>query len=156
MADALAIAYAYLNRRERTVAEVRARLEKTECPTEEIEAALTELLEVDFLDDTRYARVFIQDKRNLESWGTGRIQRNLAERGIDPDVIAAALRDVGAEDGSSELDRALELLGRRFPHPSDDPRERERAFGMLVRKGYDSDAAGDAVRTWIRHEHLGS
>ncbi len=148
MPDALAIAYAYLNRRERTVAEVRARLAKAECGVEEADAAIAELLEFGNLDDARYARVFIEDKRNLESWGTERIQRGLLARGVDREVVAAELTAATDAQGS-DLDRALELLRRR-PAPSDDPRERERAFGMLVRKGYDSEVAGDAVRAWWR------
>jgi regulatory protein len=154
--DPLAIAYAYLNRRERTVAEVRARLEKAECPPEEAEAAIIELLEYRMLDDARYARVFIEDKRNLESWGTDRIQRGLSERGIERDVIAAALAETQGDEGPSEVERARELLARKFPQPSEDPRDRDRAFGMLVRKGYDTEVAGDAVRAWIRRESFSS
>jgi regulatory protein len=154
MAEAIAVAYVYVNRRERTVAEVRARLVKAECPEAETEAAIEELLEQGFLNDARYARVFIEDRRTLDSWGSERIRRSLLERGIDRDVVTAAF--AGEEDdGGSELDRALELLGRRYPVPSEDPRERERAFGMLIRRGYDSDVAGDAVRSWLRHEYLG-
>ncbi len=150
-ADAISIAFAYLNRRERTVAEVRARLAKAECPEPEAEAAIAELLEVGSLDDARYARVFIEDKRTLESWGTERIQRALLERGIDRDIVASAFTSAGGE-AESELDRALELLSRRLPVPAADPRERERAFGMLVRKGYESEVAADAVRVWARGE----
>jgi regulatory protein len=152
-ADAITVAFAYLNRRERTVAEVRARLVKAECPEPESEAAIEELLELGTLDDARYARVFIEDKRNLESWGTERIQRALLERGIERDVVARAFVAAGGEDqDASELDRALELLGRRFPTPAEDPRDRDRAFGMLVRKGYESEVAADAVRAWARGE----
>ncbi len=43
------------------------------------------------------------------------------------------------------------MLERRFPSPSDDaPRERERAFGVLVRKGYEPELAADAVRAHLR------
>lgn len=149
MPDALAIAYTYVNRRERTVAEVRARLQKAECPPDETEAALVELLEFAFLDDARYTRVFIEDKRNLDSWGTERIQRSLLERGVERDIITRELHAAEAEQGS-ELDRALDLVSRRYPAPSEDLRDRERAFGMLVRKGYDSEVAGNAVRAWSR------
>ncbi len=146
--DALAVAYAYLNRRERTVAEVRARLEKAECPEEQAEAAITELLELGALDDARYARLFIQDKRSLDGWGVERIQRTLAEHGVEREVISAALGETDA--GESELDRAIAALGRRFRAPPADARDRERAFGMLVRKGYDGEVAADAVRAWTR------
>lgn len=73
----------------------------------------------------------------------------LLERGVDGGLVAEALATVGAAF-DSEQDRALALARRRFPVPSDDPRERERVLGMLIRKGYDSDSAYDAVRAWSR------
>jgi regulatory protein len=50
----------------------------------------------------------------------------------------------------TELDRALELLRRRFPSPPADRRERERALGVLLRKGYDSELALDALVAYAR------
>ncbi|MBO0768483.1 MAG: regulatory protein RecX [Solirubrobacterales bacterium] len=144
-ADALQIAYAYINRRERTEAEVRSRLEKAECPESESEAAVAELLELGYVDDARYARLFTEDKRNLEGWGSERIARALSERGVARSLVSAALAET---DGPSEAERAGELLAQRFPVPSDDPRERDRAFGFLARKGYESEVAADAVRAW--------
>lgn len=159
------IAYAYLNRRERTEAEVRARLERGAVPGDEIELVIAELLEFGYLDDVRYARVFTEDKRNLEAWGGERIARALRERGIARDLIEAALSEdrvragCGGADGwgeaggsaaGGELDRAIALLGQRFPTGPAEPRDRERAFGVLARKGYESETASDAVREWAR------
>jgi regulatory protein len=153
----IALAYAFLNKRERTEAEVRARLERAEVPGDEIDSVLAELLEFGYLDDARYARVFTQDKRTLEAWGNERIARTLRERGVERDLIEAALaegggqdRDEGAGDAGSELDRAVALLGQRFPGGPGEPRDRERAFGVLARKGYESETASDAVREWAR------
>ncbi len=113
--------------------------------TSEIEVTIAELTEFGYLDDARYARVFAEDRRNLDDWGSDRIERVLHERGVDPASIAAALAAVGAE---GEHDRALALLRRRFPQPSGDPRDHERALGVLIRKGYDSELAYGAVRAW--------
>jgi SOS response regulatory protein OraA/RecX len=44
---------------------------------------------------------------------------------------------------------AVELLGRRFPLPFDGDRERDKAWRMLVRRGYEAELAYSAVR---RHE----
>jgi len=44
------------------------------------------------------------------------------------------------------LDRRHEILARRFPEPPRTPRERDRALGVLVRKGYDLELAYDALR----------
>lgn len=130
---------------------MQARLERAELPADELEAAVAELVELGYLDDGRYARVFAEDKRNLEDWGSERIERVLVERGVERPLIAAALAGVFGE-GEGEDERALALLTRRFPEPSADPRERERALGVLIRKGYDSDLAYDAVRAWSAGE----
>ena len=52
----------------------------------------------------------------------------------------------------SELDRALALLRRRFPSPPRDRRERDRALGVLIRKGYDSELALDALAAHARSQ----
>jgi regulatory protein len=54
----------------------------------------------------------------------------------------------GADSGESEAERAVSLLRRRFPAPPEDLRDRERALGVLVRKGYDGDIAYKAIRDW--------
>jgi regulatory protein len=141
------IAYSYLNRRERTVSEVTARLQKAEIDEREIEQVLEELLQFGYLDDARYARVFAEDKRNLEQWGNDRITRTLRERGVDREVISSALAALPAHD---ERGQALELITRRFPGGPSVPKDRDRAFGVLIRKGYDSEIAADAVRAWAR------
>jgi regulatory protein len=143
--DALELAYRYLGHRERTVAEVRARLERAQLPGDEIDAAVDELIALGYLDDARYAHVFTEDKRNLEDWGTERIERVLRERGVERALIGAALAGISDE---GEEQRALTLLQRRFPQPSADPRERDRALGVLIRKGYESEVAYEVVRAW--------
>ncbi len=146
---ALQIAYRFLDRRERTVAEMRIRLEREEdVPAQEVEAAIAELLEYGYLNDARYARVFAEDRRNLDQWGVERISRNLRERGIDRELIAAALTELTDASEESELDRAVALLSQRYPAGPAEPRDRDKAFGVLIRKGYDSELAGDAVRAW--------
>jgi regulatory protein len=144
---ALQIAYRYLNRRERTQAEVRRRLASDGVDGPAIEATIANLSEQGLLDDARFARLFIEDKRELEDWGSDRIRRALLERGIERGIVEQALRD---DDGDSELTRALALLRRRFPTPPRDRRERDRALGVLLRKGYDSELAVEALGAYAR------
>jgi regulatory protein len=144
---ALDLAYRYLARRDRTVAELRAQLEHKRVEPDTIDATVAELTELGYLDDARYAQRFAEDRRTLDSWGPDRIERKLQALGLDRDVIAGAL---AARDAADELDAAVAVLRRRFVAPSDDPRGRERALGMLVRKGYDLELAYDAVRAFER------
>ncbi len=154
---ALDLAYAYLNPRDRTVGEVRQRLQRRGVSEEQIETAIRILGEQGFLDDSRFARLFVADKRALEQWGSDRIRRTLLSRGIDRHLADAALAEEAAPEGDdaepeSELDRALALLRRRFPDPPQDRRDRNRALGMLLRKGYESELALDALAAHARDE----
>jgi regulatory protein len=146
-ARALELAVGHLGRRERTKAEVRRHLATKEISDDAADAAVTELVRLGYLDDARYARTFAEDRRALDSWGSERIERRLLELGIDSDLVAEA---VGARGGAEELDAALELLRRRCREVPTSERERERALGMLVRKGYDLELAYDAVRAFER------
>jgi regulatory protein len=142
---ALELAYRYLNRRERTEAEVRQRLEREDLGSATVEAALSTLSEQGYLDDSRFVRLFTEDKRQHEQWGSDRIRRSLRQRGIDPELIEAAL---GEQTAASELEQALELLRRRFSQPPADRRERDRALGVLLRKGYEMELALDALAAY--------
>jgi regulatory protein len=149
---ALGLCYRYLNRRERTVAEVRRHLEHQSVPREAIETAISTLDELGYLGDERFAKLFVTDKRELEGWGNGRIRRSLLTRGIERELIDRALADVTLVEGreETELDRARAVLERRFPTPPRDRRERERALGVLLRKGYESELALDALSSYAR------
>jgi regulatory protein len=151
---ALELAYRYLNRRDRTVHEVRARLEAKGIEAAVVDEAVALLAEQGVLDDDRFARLFVQDKRELERWGAERIRRGLLARGIDRELIAEALlhpEETGDGDPpETELDRALGLLRGRFSTPPRDRRERDRALGVLIRKGYDPELALDALAAYGR------
>jgi regulatory protein len=140
---ALDLAYRFLGRRDRSVAEMRRHLEAKRCEPAAIEAALVELADQGYLDDARYAQRFAEDRRTLDGWGAERIARRLEAAGIDRDDIAAA---VSARDHEDELAAAIEILRRRFPTPPETDRDRDRALGLLVRRGYELELAYDAVR----------
>jgi len=136
-----------LNRRDRTVAEVRLHLERKDVSPEAIDRVVAELAEQGYLDDARFARRFADDKRLLEQWGRARIERRLLALGVDRELIGAALAE---ETPQGELEAALGVLRRRFSSPPADAGAHRRALGILARKGYDLEIAGDAIRAYRR------
>ena len=137
------IAWAALNRREHTVAELERVLARKRVEPEMTAAILAELQEGGWLDDAGYARRFAEDRRNLDGWGSERIARRLRSLGIDREHVDAA---VGGREGADEMEAALELLRRRFPQPPSTPRDVQRALGVLIRKGYELELAHDSLR----------
>jgi regulatory protein len=137
------IAWRALNRRDRTVAELARLLAGKRVEPATIETVIAELLEQSYLDDARYAKRFAEDRRRLSAWGAERIERRLAALGVDRELIAEA---VGEQAADEELEAAVALLRRRFPDPPATTRDRDRALGVLVRKGYELELAHDALR----------
>jgi regulatory protein len=121
---------------------VRAHLQRKGINPPDVERSVQALAEQGHLDDARFARLFVQDKRELDEWGGERIRQTLLSRGIDAELIQVALSD---DDGDSEFERAVAVLRRRFPTLPRDRRDRERALGVLLRKGYDADLALEAI-----------
>jgi regulatory protein len=144
---ALDLAYRHLGHRDRTVAELRRHLEHKRVEPATIDAVVAELAEQGYLDDARFAQRFAEDRRALDAWGADRIERKLLAAGVDPGLVEAA---VAGQDREQELEAALAVLRRRFRVAPADDRERERALGMLVRKGYELDLAYEAVRALER------
>jgi regulatory protein len=140
---AMELAYRALGTRERTVAELRAFLERKRVGPHAIEVVVEDLSEAGVLDDVRYARQFAEDKRTLERWGSSRIARDLRRRGIEPHIVEEVTLSQGHAD---ELATALGLLEERFPGPLADDRARDKAWRMLVRRGYEPELAYEALR----------
>lgn len=136
------LAYRALSSRDRTVAEMRTWLERKRVPPEGIEHAVRELAGAGFLDDARFAERYAEDKRSLQQWGVDRIRRDLLRRGVPSEMVERVMEGRGRD---TELEAALRLLGEKVAPPEDE-RARDKAWRLLVRKGYEPELAYDAVR----------
>jgi regulatory protein len=137
------VAWRELDRRDHTAAELRGKLERKAVEPWVAERVLEELVEQRYVDDAAYARRFAEDRRRLDAWGAERIERRLRELGVGREHIEAALAEHGM---GAELEAAVALLEQRFPVAPETRRDRDRALGMLVRKGYALELASDALR----------
>ena len=54
---------------------------------------------------------------------------------------------LGVLDHATELEAATQLIARRCRLPFERDTERQRAFELLVRRGFDTDVAYDAIRS---------
>ena len=140
---ARALAWRALNRRDRTVQEMGGILLGKRVVPADADLVVTELIELGYLDDVRYAERFSEDRRRLDGWGSERISRRLQELGVDREVVETTL---AAHDPDEERAAALELLRRRCPDPPSTRAERDRALSILVRRGYAPELAFEALR----------
>ncbi|HMT04957.1 MAG: regulatory protein RecX [Solirubrobacterales bacterium] len=140
--DVLAKALAAISRKDRTESEIREWLAVREVEPEEIERVVEYLIENLALDDKRFAIAYASDKRELAGWGRDRIREVLQRRGVERHLIDEALNRT---DGESEVDRAVRILIEKRVGLDDD-RGRQRALGLLARRGYEAEEAYAAIR----------
>ena len=143
---AVELALRAVSARDRTVAELRMYLERKRVEPAAIDGAVAALASAGLVDDERYAYRFTEDKQQLQRWGSERIARELQKRGVAPEVVQAALSSTARSD---ELAAATSLLHERYGVPRDD-RERDRAWRLLVRRGYEPELAYEALRELAR------
>ena len=140
--DPYELALRALSYKERTESELRSWLAEREVEEDAIEEVIARLMEAGAIDDASFARRYAEDKVQLAGWGPDRIASSLENRGVSREHIEAAL---GGDDHDVLLERAVSLLGDRGM-ACVDGRERERALGLLVRRGYPLELAYEAVR----------
>jgi len=145
LGTAIACCYRHLGEREHTAAQLRRRLLRARVDPDVTEQALEAVREQGYLDDSRYARLLVEDRRRIDGWGAERIREALESAGVERDVIDEALAGTAH---ASELEAATTLLRRRLRMAPRDDRERARAFGVLIRAGYESEVAYDAIRAF--------
>jgi regulatory protein len=140
--EPLSLALKALDRKERTVAEMGSWLRARGVGADEADEVVDRLVSTGVLDDASYARRYAEDKRQLKRWGSERIRAALLDRGISPNHADEALGDAG---GEQEVELAVELLRDRGSS-LERALERQRALGLLIRRGYDSEVAYEAIR----------
>jgi regulatory protein len=140
--DPYELALRALSYKERTESELRGWLAEREVEEADVEAVIARLAEAGAIDDASFARRYAEDKVALAGWGPDRIASSLENRGVSRDHIEAAL---GGDGQEALLERAVSLLGDRGMSCADG-RGRERALGLLVRRGYPLELAYEAVR----------
>ena len=147
MQEALERAFRFIAKRERTVSQVSARLERDGISQKVISEVVAQMVSDGYLSDQRFAALYAEDRRAIDGWGNERIITNLREAGISAEIIESV---VGSRDHADQVGDAIRVLDQRVGAKPSDERERERALGMLARRGYSLEIAYDAVRAFER------
>jgi regulatory protein len=134
---------AYISQRDRTRWEVKTQLIRRGYDEPTVTEALARLAEMGYLNDALFCQRFAEDRRVLDGWGDSRIKRRLIDLGIERELLSESFP---ASQGSDELHRAVELLATRVRGPIEADADRRRAMGLLVRRGYSTQIASDAIR----------
>ncbi len=129
-------AFDYLASKPRTIREVELHLDKCDFGEYEIYAAVERLKELNYVNDEKYARDFIESRLNTKPVSRRKLTEQLKGHKIDDEIIAAALENVTNDIEISNARAVAEKFARQFEHL--EPKERDsRIMKRLFSRGYD-------------------
>ena len=110
---------------------------------------LTSLLKDKYLDDMRYASAFARDKSAIAGWGSAKIRYALAAKGVDRNIIDAALLEVDRGKADERLER---LMANKYKSLKNDPQCKMKMLRFALGRGYSYDEAVIAVGKLVDSE----
>ncbi len=142
-----------LTARARTRAELEGQLTKRGYPDDVSTRVLDRLADVGLIDDADFAEQWVRSRRVNAGKGKRALAAELRIKGVDNEVITAALSDI---DAGAERERAEQLVNdklRRERNTEDEAKLTRRLVGMLARRGYSQTMAFDVVKVALANEH---
>ncbi len=113
-------------------------------PEGERQAVVDRLVAQRFIDNGRYAELYVREKSRLSGWGARKIAMQLRTKGVEKEVIAEALATI---DSDEQSDRLVEKLRRkmRTTKAQSDYEMRGKLLRYALGLGYDYDDASTAL-----------
>ena len=113
-------------------------------PEGERQAVVDRLVAQRFIDNSRYAELYVREKSRLSGWGARKIAMQLRTKGVEKEVIAEALATI---DRDEQSDRLAEKLRRkmRTTKAQSDYEMRGKLLRYALGLGYDYDDASTAL-----------
>jgi regulatory protein len=135
--EALSYTMDLCSRQEKCSSEIREKLIKSKLPEAHVEKVLQTLKKEGFIDESRYAGMFVRDKLRLNRWGRIKIRYMLAAKQIPEGIISEAINGIDDQNYLEILKE--ELVKKRRQIKDDHPhtvRNKLARFGQ--QRGFES------------------
>lgn len=139
----------YCAYQERCHKDIREKLRGMRMIPQAIDEVVTHLIEHDFLNEERFARLYARSKHNQKSWGRVRIERELMARDISFYNIKAAMQEIPESNYADTMDalarKKLEALGAETPL-----KKKKKLADYLLYRGWEKDLVYAKVHELVR------
>ena len=134
----------YLERSYKTEKEITEKLKKKGYDDSVIEKTIVFLKEYNFINDTKYAEMYIKDKQ--QSAGKVKLKYDLRKKGIEEDTVRHLMdqMDSDVENGSAES-LAVKKFKLLLQRESDRRKIYEKLLRFLIGKGFSFETAKSVI-----------
>lgn len=131
-------------RAEHCTGEIRERLWKWGISSDIQEKIIDSLIDRRFVDDTRFARAFVNDKFRFARWGRRKIAYALAAKRIDREIIRDSIAEIDEETYLKNLSDLIQAKAKSVGCETYE--QREKILRFIVGRGYEPSLAYDTIR----------
>nr|WP_233173950.1 regulatory protein RecX [Pedobacter sp. ASV19] len=142
---ALAKAEHYCAYQERSQYEIRNKLYEWGLKTAEVEELISELIVTNFLNEERFAKVYVSGKFNIKKWGKIKIKQSLKIKQVPDKMITKALNTI---DSGDYLQTLLELAEKKAKliTENDPYKKKYKLITYLMGKGFENNLISEVLK----------
>lgn len=139
----------YCGYQERCHADVKEKLYDLNVNKEYHDELISSLIEEDFLNEERFAKMFVSGKFRIKEWGKVKIQQHLKQKQISDYCIKKAITEIDEEEYEKvfykHADKKLESLkgGNQYERAS-------KISSFLYQKGFESSMIQDFIKEKLK------
>lgn len=140
------VAYSFLGYKPRSKKEVYKKLKENKISENAIDEILKLLTEQKYIDDSAYARLYIESKLSSKPSGRKLVKLKLLEKGIDKETADKVMDEIFNEE--DEFESAKKLLAKYIKKLKSDNEfeRRKKCFSYLISRGFDFDTANKVLK----------
>ncbi|MFB0908486.1 MAG: regulatory protein [Spirosomataceae bacterium] len=139
-------AASYCAYQERTQDEVRQRLKDWNVWGDEAEEIISELIQENFVNEERFAKVFAGSKFRVKKWGRRKIMFELKKRRLSDYCIKAGMNEINDEDYYETLQTLIEKKKHDYRKEENEYKLNQKVAQFAVGKGYESSLIWEILR----------
>ena len=141
-----------LDYRDHSEKEIRAKLLRKH-DADYVDEAVEKLIEFDLVNDERYAENYARELFERKKFGKMRIKSELRAKGISADIGNAAVEELFEEEEPDNVQRIVDIIGKRYYNRMNDEVGRKKVFSALQRMGYSFSDIREAMSEFSDDEY---
>ena len=127
-----------VSRRPRSQREIRDYAFRKQWTKSNTERVIERLLERGYLDDAKFAEIFVRSRANLRNYSTKRMKLELRKRGVASDIVDQVLTDSENFDENAALKNLIAKKRNRYDNE-------QKLIAYLARQGFSYDKIKSAL-----------
>ena len=135
---ALNRAAALCGSQEQCSSQIRDKLRNWKVSDRDAEQIIQELTREKFLDDARYARIYVRDKYRFNAWGKVKLKVMLSQKAIPEPIIEDALKEIDPEHYKETCTRIIQEKAATLKETNHFKRK-GKLFRFAAQRGFESE-----------------